>query len=67
MSKTRITFYISMDTVERAKNAAYWTPGVTLSSLAEEAIVQHIERMEGERCDPFPKRENELAKGRPAK
>ncbi len=67
MSKTRITFYMSMDTIEKAKNAAYWTPGMTLSSLAESALAQHIDDLEHKRSEPFPRREGELAKGRPAK
>ncbi len=67
MSKMRITFYISKDVVENAKNAAYWTPGMTLSSLAEQALSDYIEEMEDQRKAPFTPRENELAKGRPAK
>ena len=67
MSKMRITFYISTDIVESAKNAAYWTPGMTLSSLAEQAISSYIDDMEAQRDMPFLPRESELAKGRPAK
>lgn len=67
MSKMRITFYISKDIVENAKNAAYWTPGMTLSSLAERALTNYIDDMEDERKAPFMPRESELAKGRPAK
>lgn len=67
MSKMRITFYISKDVVESAKNAAYWTPGMTLSSLAEEALSNYIGDMETDREAPFQPRESELTKGRPAK
>lgn len=67
MSKMRITFYISKDIVENAKNAAYWTPGMTLSSLAEQALSTYISDMEDQRQGPFTPRESELAKGRPAK
>jgi len=67
MTKMRITFYISKDIVENAKNAAYWTPGMTLSSLAEQALSSYIEEMEEQRKTPFMPRESELAKGRPAK
>lgn len=67
VNKTRITFYISKDLVEKAKNAAYWTPGMTLSSLAEGALDSFIQEMESGRHMPFPERERELAKGRPAK
>jgi post-segregation antitoxin (ccd killing protein) len=67
MTKTRITFYITKDMVEKAKNAAYWTPGLTLSALAEQAIARHVETLEQQRGEPFPRRDNDLAKGRPAK
>lgn len=67
MSKMRITFYISREIVENAKNAAYWTPGMTLSSLAEQALSNYIGDMEQQREMPFMPRESELAKGRPAK
>ena len=65
--KTRITFYISQDMVERAKNAVFWTPGMTLSSLAEQSLENRIKELESERGQSFPMREAELAKGRPAK
>ncbi len=67
MSKMRITFYISRDIVESAKNAAYWTPGMTLSSLAEQALAEYIDTLENRRSEPFQPRESDLAKGRPAK
>lgn len=67
MSKMRITFYVSKDVVERVKNAAYWTPGMTLSAMAEKALEEHVERLEAERGEPFPERESELSKGRPVK
>jgi len=66
VKKTRVTFYISEDMVEKAKNAVYWTPGMTLSGLAEEALEKQVGIMEAERSEPFPKRESELSKGRPA-
>lgn len=67
MSKTRITFYISQDMIERAKNAVFWTPGMTLSSLAEKALEEKIDELEKQRGESFPQREAELTKGRPAK
>lgn len=67
MSKMRITFYISKNVVESAKNAAYWTPGMTLSSLAEQALSNYVAVLEDQREAPFLPRENDLTKGRPAK
>lgn len=65
--KTRITFYMSQKMVERAKNAVFWTPGLTLSSLAEQSLEHLIDKLEEKRGEPFPLREAELAKGRPSK
>lgn len=54
--KQRITVQISEDVIERIKNAVYWTPGLTLASLAEEAFSKIIDALEDERKSPFPKR-----------
>lgn len=37
-TKQRITVQISEDVIERIKNAVYWTPGLTLASLAERSL-----------------------------
>ncbi|MBG0777600.1 MAG: hypothetical protein H0S85_14340 [Desulfovibrionaceae bacterium] len=67
MTKTRITFYLSEAMVDKAKNAVFWTPGMTLSGLVEQALEERVERMESERGQAFPERSSELAKGRPAR
>lgn len=66
-SKQRITVQISEDVIERIKNAVYWTPGLTLASLAEEAFSSLVDALENEREAPFPKRTEELKAGRPIK
>lgn len=66
-AKTRITFYISKQMIEKAKDATFWTPGLTLSNLAEQALEQMVEALESERGEPFPVREADLARGRPPK
>lgn len=63
--KQRITVQISEDVIERIKNAVYWTPGLTLASLAEEAFAKVVDALEKERGTPFPKRKEELKTGRP--
>ncbi len=50
--------------MERAKNAAYWTPGLTLAGLAEAGIRAELERVE-KKHGPFKARERELVGGRP--
>jgi hypothetical protein len=65
--KQRITVQISEDVIEHIKNAVYWTPGLTLASLAEEAFSKAVDELEKSRDAPFPKRKNELKTGRPIK
>jgi predicted DNA binding CopG/RHH family protein len=65
--KQRITVQISENVIERIKNAVYWTPGLTLAWLAEEAFTKAVDVLEEERKTPFPKRKEELKTGRPIK
>ena len=55
-SKQRITVQISVKVIERVKNAVYWTPGLTLASLAEEAFIKAVDALENKREAPFPKK-----------
>lgn len=65
--KQRITVQISEDVIERLKNAVYWSHGLTLAALAEEAFSKIVDELEKNREAPFPKREKELKTGRPIK
>lgn len=65
--KVRATIYIPVKLIERVKNAVYWTPGLTVASLAEQALMRAVENMENERETPFPRRRSELRPGRPKK
>lgn len=66
-NKQRITVQISEDVIDRIKNAVYWTPGLTLASLAEEAFSKIVDELEKSKGTPFPKRKDELKTGRPIK
>lgn len=79
--KQRLTVQISAHVLERAKNAVYWTRGLTLAKLTEQALEKAIASLEksavvfddttGEslksKGDSFPKRQEELKSGRPVK
>lgn len=65
--KQRVTVQISADVIERVKNAVYWTPGMTLASLAERAFADAVDHMEKKKGEEFPKRREELKSGRPIK
>lgn len=66
-AKQRITVQISVDVIDRVKNAVYWTPGLTLAALAEEALSVAVDKLEKVRKESFPKRGAELTSGRPVK
>lgn len=63
-AKDRYTLHLPVELMERAKNAAYWTPGLTLAGLAEAGIRTELERVE-KKHGPFKARERELVGGRP--
>ncbi len=65
VEKLRFTFQLREDVIEKARDAVYWTPGVTLASFAEEAFIRLIEQMEKQNGKPFPSRSAELKTGRP--
>jgi RNA polymerase-binding transcription factor DksA len=80
-AKQRLTVQISDEVVERAKNAVYWTRGLTLAQLTEQALEKALNSIENSSvifCDktgepikkkgePYPKREDSLKSGRPVK
>ena len=63
--KERLTVHVPVALIERVKNAVYWTPGLTLAQLAEEALRQAVGAREAARGTPFPPRERPLTVGRP--
>jgi hypothetical protein len=65
--KERLTVHLPLDLIDRVKNAVYWTPGLTLAGLAEEAFAKAVDRLERERKEAFPPRRAELKGGRPLK
>ena len=65
--KQRITFNLTKGIIEKIKNCAYWTPGLTMAALVEEAVKEKINRIEKKRGEPFPQRTGKLVSGRPMK
>lgn len=65
--KQRLTVHLPVDLIDRLKNAVYWTPGLTLAGLAEEALARAVDEREAARGEAFPPRRSELRGGRPMK
>jgi post-segregation antitoxin (ccd killing protein) len=64
-TKKRFTVYLPEDLIERARNAVYWSPGLTVADIAEAAFRAEIDRLEAEKGERFPQREAVLRGGRP--
>jgi len=67
VAKERLTVHLPVDLIDRVKNAVYWTPGLTLAGLAEDALRRAVDRLEKDRGEPYPHRRSELKGGRPMK
>ena len=65
--KERLTIHISVPLIERAKNAVFWTPGLTLADLGERALEALVTQLEKENGGPYQPRPHELKGGRPMK
>ena len=66
-AKERLTVHISVPLIERAKNAVFWTPGLTLADLGERALETLVSELEKQNGRPFEPRPHELKGGRPLK
>jgi len=65
--KERLTVHLSVELIERVKNAVYWTPGLTLAGLAEKHLSAAVDKLEKKNGKPFPQRSSNLKGGRPLK
>ena len=63
-----MTFQLPVDLIEKARDVVYWSPGVTMASLMEEALIAQLEIEEKKHGKPFPSRGGAaLRTGRPVK
>ncbi len=65
--KERLTIHLPLELIERVKNTVYWTPGLTLASLGENALAKAVDQREKKQGKPFAPRRAELKGGRPLK
>lgn len=66
--KQRITLHLSVELIDRVKNAVYWEPGLTIAGFAEKALEKAIDKLEKEKGDSYPTRHDyRLKSGRPIK
>lgn len=63
--RAKLTTSVGVPVLDRAKSAVYWTPGLTLAALVEEALRREVKRREKHRGEPFPARAGALTPGPP--
>lgn len=64
-ARERLTVKLPRSLIERARDAVFWTPGMTLTSLVETSLRTAIAALERARGSGFPAREHDLRAGRP--
>ena len=63
--KDRVTVLVDAAIVSKARDVVFWTPGMTVSLLVENALRSEIEKLEKKRGKTFPAREGDIKTGRP--
>ena len=66
-AKQRMTVHVPAELIEKARNACFWTPGLTMAALVEGALEKRLAELERKSGKPFPERTGELKTGRPIK
>ncbi len=61
----RFTINLPAALIDRARDAVYHSPGLTLAALAAAALNREIDRLERQHGQPFPARPGPLRTGRP--
>lgn len=61
--KQRITIHLPIHLIDRIKNIVYWEPGMTVTTLAEQAFEQLVRAFEEKRGEPYPERKEKALKG----
>lgn len=63
--RRRFTVFLSLELQERARNAAFWSPGLSLAGLTERAFSLALEEIERSNGGPYPRRLTDLRGGHP--
>ena len=65
VERKRLTVSLPLDLLERSRNTVYWTKGLTLAQLLEQALTCSLDQLERVHGQPFPQRLEDLKGGRP--
>jgi len=67
VARKRLTVSLPLELLERSRNTVYWTKGLTLARLLEQALTMSLDHREELNGQPFPRRLEDLKGGRPRK
>ncbi|HKN86211.1 MAG TPA: hypothetical protein VJV04_05095 [Nitrospiraceae bacterium] len=65
VERKRLTVSLPLELLERSRNTVYWTKGLTLARLLEQALTRSLDQREELNGQPFPRRLEDLKGGRP--
>lgn len=65
--KKNVTISIDEKTINTLRNIVYWTPGLTMSELIDDACTLHIQKLILLKGKDFEPREKNLKSGRPSR
>ena len=65
VERKRLTVSLPLELLERSRNTVYWTKGLTLARLLEEALTTSLDHREELNGHPFQRRLENLKGGRP--
>jgi hypothetical protein len=67
--KERQNFTVQIDRklIERARDAVYHTPGLTIAGLVQSALEDALRELENNRGTPYPERPAAIRVGRPVR
>ncbi len=65
VERKRLTVSLPIDLLERSRNTVYWTKGLTLARLLEQALTTTLDQRERLNGHPFTQRLENLKGGRP--
>jgi hypothetical protein len=65
IERKRLTVSLPVELLERSRNTVYWTKGLTLARLLEQALTTTLDQRERLNGQPFTRRLEDLKGGRP--
>jgi len=66
-ARERLTVHLPSEAIDRARDAVFWSPGLTLAGLVETGLALAVEKLEKKNGKPFAARTGALRMGRPVR